>query len=83
MRSMWKDSRMAVTTVRGVRLDPGDIERVYEARPELVGVELSRVLRIGLAVLAGHPVDEAIRLTPRRKSGPAPRADRERTGAAA
>jgi hypothetical protein len=77
---------MAQLPVKGVRLDPAEVARVYEARPELAGADLSRVLRIGLAVLAGNTVDDAIRAIPRRKRGygsPIAERNRAKAGAAA
>jgi hypothetical protein len=43
--------------------------------PELAALDLSTLVRVGLAVLAGHPVPVALDLA-RAKSGPKPREER-------
>lgn len=74
---------MAECPVRTVRL-PDELVAKAQANPELAGFELSRLLRVGLALAAGHTLPEAIKMNERKRPGPPPRsAERERTGAAA
>lgn len=76
---------MASNRMRGVRL-PDDLvtQLVTEARtvdPALAGFDLSRLLRVGLYLVAGHALPEAIEASQGNKRGPAPRAERDRDSA--
>lgn len=54
---------------------PEDLEAAARAKaPELAELPLSTLVRVGLAVLAGHPVEDAIRvaLAYRQPPGPKP-----------
>jgi hypothetical protein len=63
---------MANTRRAGLRI-PGELEQAARASaPELADLELSHLVRVGLAVLAGHPVPSAIEVA-RSKRGPKPR----------
>lgn len=65
---------MARTRMTNARI-PEDLEQAARARsPELAAVDFSTLVRIGLAVLAGSPLAEAI-TTSRMRPGP-----RSRTG---
>lgn len=51
------------------RVDPEIVKAARRAAPELATVNVAHLLRVGLAVLAGYPVGEAVRMT-QRQTGP-------------
>jgi hypothetical protein len=64
---------MANTPQQFVRVDP-ELEMaaraaIYLAAPELADVDSATLLRVGLLVLAGHQVQDAVPLA-KRKRGP-------------
>jgi hypothetical protein len=71
---------MAANPMRGVRLSD-DLIAEAQANPEVADFDLSRMLRVGLALVAGHPMSRAIELSKGNKRGPAPKAERERESA--
>jgi hypothetical protein len=64
---------MAMTRVMASRVEPSLETLARGAHPALATIDASRLLRIGLAVLAGHKVPEAIEVTKPAKSGPKPK----------
>lgn len=75
-RAMWEATAVADTPKVGVRVDPEMLTAARRAAPELATVNVAHLLRVGLAVLAGYPVDEAVSKM-QRKTGP----KRHRAGA--
>jgi len=60
-------------TRRAVARIPEGLEAAARASsPELAALDMSMLLRVGLAVLAGHPVPDALDVA-RAKRGPKPR----------
>jgi hypothetical protein len=60
---------MADTPQFYVRAEPDEVRAARAASPELADVNTATLLRVGLLVLAGHQVDEALPLA-MRKRGP-------------
>lgn len=60
---------MAQSPMLRVRAEPELEQAARAACPELAGLNTSTVLRVGLLVLAGHEVTEAVPLAV-RKRGP-------------
>jgi hypothetical protein len=60
---------MAQSPMLRVRAEPELEQAAREACPELAGLNTSTVLRVGLLVLAGHDVRDAVPLAV-RKRGP-------------
>ena len=63
---------MARTRGVAVRV-PEDLEEAARATPELAELPLSTLVRVGLAVLAGHQVEEAIRVAIAYRQPPGPK----------
>jgi len=51
--------------------------------PALADADLSRLVRVGLALVAGYTLDAAVKMHQRKRPGPAKAVERERAGAAA
>jgi hypothetical protein len=66
---------MAETRRVTTRVPEGLEAAARASSPELAGLDLSTLVRVGLAVLAGHPVPAALDLAERARSkrGPKPR----------
>jgi hypothetical protein len=60
---------MANTPLHRVRAEPDLLDAAYGAHPELKGLNTATLLRVGLLVLAGHQVEDAVPLA-LRKRGP-------------
>lgn len=58
---------MAQSPLLRFRAEPELMEDALEACPELAGLNTSTVLRVGLLVLAGHEVRDAVPLAVRRR----------------
>jgi hypothetical protein len=63
---------MARTRGVAVRV-PEDLEQAARATPELAELPLSTLVRVGLAVLAGHPVPDAITVAIAARQAPGPK----------
>jgi hypothetical protein len=74
---------MAQNPVTAVRLPRGLTDEVRAARPELADVPVSQLVRLGLLIVAGYEVADAIKRSHGNKRGPAPKAERERESAGA
>jgi hypothetical protein len=65
---------MARTRGVNARL-PHDLEEAARnAHPELADLPVSALVRVGVAVLAGHPLHEAIRIADEARQAPGPKA---------
>lgn len=60
---------MANTPKVGVRVDPEILRAARQAAPELAALNIAHLLRVGLAVLAGDPIGDAVSKM-RRRTGP-------------
>jgi hypothetical protein len=61
---------MARTRSIHVRM-PEELEQeARDARPELADIEVSTLVRIAIAVLAGHPLSDAIRVADEARQPP-------------
>jgi hypothetical protein len=60
---------MANTPLHRVRAELELVDAAYGAHPELAGLNTATLLRVGLLVLAGHEVQDAVQLAA-RKRGP-------------
>jgi hypothetical protein len=60
---------MADTPQRFVRVEPELEQAARLASPELAAIDHATLLRVGLLVLAGHLVEDAVPLA-KRKRGP-------------
>jgi hypothetical protein len=58
---------MANSPLHRVRAESELVDAAYEAHPELQGLNTPTVLRVGLLVLAGHKVCDAVPLAVRRR----------------
>jgi hypothetical protein len=58
---------MADTQQWFVRAELESLQAARQANPELADVDPSTLFRVGLLVLAGHPVTEAVPLAKRRR----------------
>jgi hypothetical protein len=63
---------MAQSPLLRFRAEPELMEDALQACPELEGLNTSTVLRVGLLVLAGHDVRDAVPLAKRRRGPRAP-----------
>jgi hypothetical protein len=63
---------MARTRGVAVRV-PEDLEEAARSTPELAELPLSTLVRVGLAVLAGHQVDVAIKVAIAYRQPPGPK----------
>jgi hypothetical protein len=63
---------MANTPRIEVRVEPETVRAVRDARPELAELNSATLLRVGLLVLAGHDVRDAIPLAKRRRGKKVP-----------
>ena len=74
---------MAASRVIRARIPDALEDQARSYHPELAGFDISRLVRVGLAMAAGRTLPEAIELSKGNKRGPAPKAERQREEAAA